>query len=72
VAGGDAVPTQDKDCNRSVNQTEDFELYSPSRFGNLNRPMTCVPAADGKSPIGLLSAITYPDGHVVRFRSPDE
>ena len=34
--------------------------------------VTCVPAADGKSPIGLLSAITYPDGHVVRFRSPDE
>ena len=34
--------------------------------------VTCVPAADGKSPIGLLSAITYPDGHIVRFRSPDE
>ena len=34
--------------------------------------VTCVPAADGKSPIGLLSAITYPDGHEVRFRSPDE
>jgi hypothetical protein len=34
--------------------------------------VTCVPAADGKSPIGLLAAITYPDGHVVRFRSPDE
>jgi hypothetical protein len=34
--------------------------------------VTCVPAADGKSPIGLLSAITYADGHVVRFRSPDE
>ena len=32
-------PTQDKDCNRSVNQTEDFELYSPSRFGQLNRPL---------------------------------
>ena len=32
-------PTQEKGCNRSVNQTEDFELYSPSRFGNLNRPM---------------------------------
>ena len=31
-----------------------------------------VPAADGKSPIGLLSAITYPDGHTLRFRSPDE
>ena len=34
--------------------------------------VTCVPAADGKSPIGLLSAITYADGHEVRFRSPDE
>jgi hypothetical protein len=32
-------PTQGKDCNRSVNQTEDFELYSPSRFGQLNRPL---------------------------------
>jgi hypothetical protein len=32
-------PTQDKNCNRSVNQTEDFELYSPSRFGQLNRPL---------------------------------
>ena len=34
--------------------------------------VTLVPAADGKSPIGLLSAITYADGHTVRFRSPDE
>ena len=34
--------------------------------------VTLMPALDGKSPIGLLVAITYPDGHVVRFRSPDE
>ena len=34
--------------------------------------VTIVPAADGKSPIGLLVAITYADGHTVRFRSPDE
>ena len=34
--------------------------------------VTCVPALDGKSPIGLLVAITYSDGHTVRFRSPDE
>ena len=34
--------------------------------------VTIVPAIDGKSPVGLLSAITYPDGHTVRFRSPDE
>lgn len=31
-------PTQNSECSRTVNQTEDFELYSPSRFGNLNRP----------------------------------
>jgi hypothetical protein len=34
--------------------------------------VTLMPAADGKSPIGLLVAITYPDGHTIRFRSPDE
>ena len=34
--------------------------------------VTIMPAADGKSPIGLLVAITYPDGHTVRFRSPDD
>ena len=32
-------PTQSADCNRQVNQTDDFELYSPSRFGNLGRPL---------------------------------
>jgi hypothetical protein len=31
-------PTQEKPCNRSTNQTRDFELYSPSRFGQLGRP----------------------------------
>jgi hypothetical protein len=173
-------PTQVQPCNRGTNQTEDFALYSPSRFGQLGRPlykpeywdkvialdmwtnkedpvMTCqplglprqgpprriyqtenditflgtfkafrlinphstmkvdvknkdgsvtewtflggsvqaiarlglksgpnalkagdeiivtiIPALDGKSPVGLLSAITYADGHTVRFRSPDE
>jgi hypothetical protein len=34
--------------------------------------VTMTPAVDGKSPIGLLIAITYKDGHTVRFRSPDE
>jgi len=34
--------------------------------------VTCTPAADGKSPVGLLVAITYQDGHSIRFRSPDE
>jgi hypothetical protein len=31
-------PTQAPDCTRSDNQTYDFELYSPSRFGNMGRP----------------------------------
>jgi hypothetical protein len=31
-------PWQAADSNRQSNQTEDFELYSPSRFGNLGRP----------------------------------
>ncbi|HTA42960.1 MAG TPA: hypothetical protein VK789_10965 [Bryobacteraceae bacterium] len=31
-------PTQGEDCSRTTNQTEDFELYSPSRFGNMGRP----------------------------------
>jgi hypothetical protein len=34
--------------------------------------VTFVPAADGKSPIGLLLAITYPDGRTIRFRSVDD
>ncbi len=32
-------PTQDPSCTRGDNQTYDFELYSPSRFGGLGRPM---------------------------------
>jgi hypothetical protein len=32
-------PWQAADSNRQSNQTEDFELYSPSRFGNLGRPL---------------------------------
>ena len=34
--------------------------------------VTCTPAADGKSPVGLVVAITSADGPTVRFRSPDE
>jgi hypothetical protein len=34
--------------------------------------VTCTPAADGKSPVGLLVAITYADGHTIRFRGVDE
>ena len=34
--------------------------------------VTIMPALDGKSPVGLLVAITYADGHTVRFRGVDE
>jgi hypothetical protein len=34
--------------------------------------VTIVPAIDGKSPVGLLAAITYADGHTLRFRSTEE
>jgi hypothetical protein len=37
--GRRCAPTQPSDCNRTINQTYDFELYSPSRFGNLGRPI---------------------------------
>jgi Family of unknown function (DUF6152) len=57
-------------------------VTSISRFGLKEGPnalhpgdqitVTCTPAADGKSPIGLLVAITYADGHTVRFRSTEE
>ena len=33
------APTQAADINRQDNQTYDFELYSPSRFGNTGRPI---------------------------------
>jgi hypothetical protein len=32
-------PTQSATCDRQDNQTYDFELYSPSRFGGLGRPI---------------------------------
>jgi len=37
--GRRCAPTQPADCSRTVNQTYDFELYSPSRFGNTGRPV---------------------------------
>jgi hypothetical protein len=33
------APTQKSDTTRQDNQTYDFELYSPSRFGNIGRPL---------------------------------
>src|SRR6185312_10352465 len=37
--GRRCAPTQSATCDRQDNQTYDFELYSPSRFGGLGRPM---------------------------------
>ena len=37
--GRRCAPNQKKPCNRSTNQTEDFEGYAPSRFGMLGRPI---------------------------------
>ncbi|HEX6997226.1 MAG TPA: hypothetical protein VF322_03715 [Gammaproteobacteria bacterium] len=37
--GRRCAPTQEEGCTRAVNQTYDFELYSPSRFGNTGRPL---------------------------------
>jgi hypothetical protein len=37
-----------------------------------NITVTYVPPLDGKSPVGLLVAITYPDGHTVVFRRSDQ
>ena len=37
--GRRCAPYQEEGCSRDVNQTYDFELYSPSRFGNTGRPV---------------------------------
>ncbi len=37
--GRRCAPTEAPDCDRQDNQTYDFELYSPSRFGNMGRPV---------------------------------
>lgn len=37
--GRRCAPTEAGDCTRADNQTYDFELYSPSRFGGLGRPV---------------------------------
>jgi len=58
----------------SVNQIARFGLKEGPNALHVGDEITvtCTPAADGKSPVGLLVAITYQDGHTVRFRSPDE
>ena len=39
TAGADAVRRRRNPATERTNQTEDFELYSPSRFGKLSRPL---------------------------------
>jgi hypothetical protein len=58
----------------SVNQIARFGLKEGPNALHVGDEITvtCTPAADGKSPVGLLVAITYQDGHTIRFRSPDE
>ena len=41
-------------------------------FRLVNPTVTFVPAFDGKSPVGLLRAITYPDGHTIEMRRGDD
>jgi Family of unknown function (DUF6152) len=47
-----------------MGRTGSNELHSGE-----NITVTYVPASDGHSPLGLLVAITYPDGHTVRLRN---
>jgi hypothetical protein len=61
----------------SVTQIARLGLGRTSEGPNALHPgdeitVTIVPALDGKSPIGLLRAITYKDGHTVTFGSPDQ
>jgi hypothetical protein len=70
-----------KDWNNPLNKNEVFyagklvERRNNAVVRDLTTDVTetgIVPALDGKSPVGLLVALTYPDGHTVRFRNPDE
>ena len=58
----------------SVGQIARFGLKEGANALKPGDPITvtCTPAADGKSPVGLLVAITYADGHTVKFRGVDE
>jgi hypothetical protein len=74
VKNADGTITEWSFVGGSVAQIARFGLKEGANALNLGDEITvtCTPAADGKSPVGLLVAITYPDGHTVRFRSPDE
>ena len=60
----------------SVQQISRLGLGRTSEGPNALHPgdeitVTIVPALDGKSPVGLLRAITYPDGHTLKFGSTE-
>ena len=78
------IDVEDKDGNivewaiigGSVTQIARLGLGRTSDGPNALHPgdeltVTIVPALDGKSPVGLLRAITYPDGHTLKFGSTE-
>ena len=74
VKGTDGTTTEWSFVGGSVTSIARFGLKEGPNALKPGDPITvtCTPAADGKSPVGLLVAIDYQDGHTVRFRSPDE
>ena len=74
VKNADGSTTEWSFVGGSVTSIARFGLKDGPNALHVGDPITvtCTPAADGKSPVGLLVAITYKDGHTVRFRSPDE
>ena len=74
VKGTDGTATEWSFVGGSVTSIAKFGLKDGPNALHPGDPITvtCTPAADGKSPVGLLVAITYQDGHTVRFRGVDE
>ena len=74
VKNADGTTTEWSFVGGSVTSIARFGLKDGPNALHVGDPITvtCTPAADGKSPVGLLVAITYADGHTVRFRGVDE
>ena len=74
VKNADGTATEWSFVGGSVTSIARFGLKDGPNALHVGDPITvtCTPAADGKSPVGLLVAITYADGHAVRFRGVDE
>ena len=76
VKGSDGQTVEWAIVGGSVQQIARLGLGRTNEGPNALHPgdqitITIVPALDGKSPVGLLVAITYPDGHTLRFRGVD-